>query len=447
MARHKPSFLSIIASIVLIAIQTLIFISTSVNAAATTVSVSPSSLTVGIEQNFAFDIAISDAIDLYAWEFTFFWNPDLLDLANVTEGPFLKGDGRPTFFTYNISAYIGKIVVDCTLLGWIPGVSGTGVLSTLTFHSKGYGECSLDLYNVQLVDSSEQPIPCQASNGYVSVISPHDVAVSLVEVSPLFAPIGDLVNISVSILNQGDYDEILEVTVYANSTIIGTKQTSLGSGSSANVFFTWNTTVYVKGDYVILAAVGSVPGEVDFADNTKTAEDSVTVLTLGHDVSVIAIKLAKTVVGQGFDLIVTVTASNYGIFGETFNVTVYLNSSVLGSQTVSLSSGNKADVIFVKSSSDFSKGIYAMSASAGPVLGETEIGDNTLFEGSIVITIPGDIHGDFVVDIFDAISLANSFNSVSSSPRWDPNADINCDAGIDVYDAIILSNHFSQHYP
>jgi CARDB/Dockerin type I domain len=447
MFRRKPSAISVVAPVLLISLLAPMFISTSVKAMTSTVSVVPSSLTVPIEQNFSVDIAISEVMNLYGWEFTLTWNPDLLAVANVIEGSFLKGDGRPTFFTYNISTYDGKIVVDCTLLGWIPGASGTGILSTLTFNSKSYGECSLDLYNVSLVDSFEQPIPYQTSNGYVRVISPHDVAVSYVEVSPLLAPIGDPVNVNMSIQNEGNYDEVFEVSAYANSTIIWTQQISLSSGSSTNVFFTWNTTTCLKGDYVILAAVGSVPGEVDLVDNTKTAENLVTLLTVGHDVSVIAIKPAKTAIGQGFDLIVTVKTSNYGIFGETFNVTVYLNTSVLGSQAVSLSSGTKTDLIFVKSSSSFSKGIYTLSASASPVLGETEIGDNTLFEGLIVITIPGDIQGDFVVDIFDAINLANAFNSVPSSPGWDPNADINCDTSIDIYDAIILANHFGQRYP
>jgi PKD repeat protein len=57
----------------------------------------------------------------------------------------------------------------------------------------------------------------------------------------------------------------------------------------------------------------------------------------------------------------------------------------------------------------------------------------------------GDINGDGVVDIYDAIQMANAFNTTPSSPKWNPNADLNCDGAVDIYDAIILANHFGQH--
>ena len=58
--------------------------------------------------------------------------------------------------------------------------------------------------------------------------------------------------------------------------------------------------------------------------------------------------------------------------------------------------------------------------------------------------VPGDINGDGVVDIYDAIILANSFNSKPGSPNWNANADINSDGSVDIYDAIILASHFGQ---
>jgi len=447
MFRRKPLMLFIFASLFLLFILKPILLPASVGAITSTVSVAPSFLIVEVEQNFDVDITISDVLNLYGWGLTLTWNPYLLDAVDVIEGPFLKGDGQSTFFTYNISAIDGRMVVDCTLLGWISGVSGGDILSTVTFHSKNYGECPLDMYNLSLIDSYEEPIPYQTANGYVRVISPHDLAVTLVAVSPLLAAIGDPVNINVSIQNQGSYPEVAQVTAYVNSTIIGTQQTSLDDGSSANVSFTWNTTVCAKGDYLILATISPILGEVDLSDNTKTADSLVTILTLGHDVSVVAIKSAKTVIGQGYDLRVTVEVGNYGVFGETFNVTAYLNTTVLGFQTATLSSGTKADLLFVKSSSSFLKGNYTLNASASLVSGETEIDDNTLADGWVIITIPGDIQGDFIVDIFDAISLAAVFGCDPTSLKWNSNADLNNDNNVDIFDAIILANHFNQHYP
>jgi hypothetical protein len=63
------------------------------------------------------------------------------------------------------------------------------------------------------------------------------------------------------------------------------------------------------------------------------------------------------------------------------------------------------------------------------------------------VTIPGDVNGDYTVDIYDAILLAGCFSSHPSSPHWNPNTDINGDNIVDLYDAIILAGHYNQHYP
>jgi hypothetical protein len=59
----------------------------------------------------------------------------------------------------------------------------------------------------------------------------------------------------------------------------------------------------------------------------------------------------------------------------------------------------------------------------------------------------GDINGDGVVNILDAILLANSFLATPSSSNWNPNADINGDGIVNILDAIMLANHFLEHYP
>jgi hypothetical protein len=58
----------------------------------------------------------------------------------------------------------------------------------------------------------------------------------------------------------------------------------------------------------------------------------------------------------------------------------------------------------------FAKGNYTMSAYAWPLPNETDTLDNTLVYGRITVTISGDLNGDFTVDIYDAIILANHYN-------------------------------------
>jgi hypothetical protein len=64
---------------------------------------------------------------------------------------------------------------------------------------------------------------------------------------------------------------------------------------------------------------------------------------------------------------------------------------------------------------------------------------------NVTNTIPGDVNGDGVVNILDAIVLANHFGASIGQPNYVPGADINGDGTINILDAIILSNHFLQH--
>jgi len=136
-------------------------------AGSATVAVSPPSITVSVGQGFSVDVNISSVSDLYGWEFYLGWNSSLLSLVSVNEGPFLMSGGS-TYFTYylNTTSTDEHVVVDCTLEGSIPGVSGDGTLATVTFNTTNAGECPLNLYNVDLRDHSDTLIPCQAISGY-----------------------------------------------------------------------------------------------------------------------------------------------------------------------------------------------------------------------------------------------------------------------------------------
>ena len=136
-----------------------------------TVYVHPSSSTVSPGQTFAIDIRISDVYDLYGWEFNLTWNSNLLDVIDVTEGPFLKQGGE-TFFTYQKNNSAGYILVDCTLLGNVPGVNGSGTLAYVKFYAEKEGDTVLDLHDTILINSLEQEIPHTTNDGNVTISQP-----------------------------------------------------------------------------------------------------------------------------------------------------------------------------------------------------------------------------------------------------------------------------------
>jgi hypothetical protein len=94
---------------------------------------------------------------------------------------------------------------------------------------------------------------------------------------------GYTMNINVTVTNQGDFTETFQVTAYANTTMIETKEVTLTSESSTTVTFTWNTAGFAKGNYTISAYAWPVPGETDTADNRK--EDGWVVISIYCDVN------------------------------------------------------------------------------------------------------------------------------------------------------------------
>ena len=414
----------------------------------TTVSVFPLTVTGSTGQDFSINVTISNVLDLYGWEFKLSWNATLLDVVNVVQGPFLNSGGD-TYFTYKPNATAGYLIADCTLLGMVRGVSGNGILATITFYVKNNGECPLNLYDVILLNSFEQSIPCQIVDGYGYFIQPHDIAVTNASALPLTVLPGNVVDINATVQNQGSSTEVYNVTAYADSEIIGVQSIFLGSGSSVTITFIWNTTGFGKGDYTVSASASVVPGEVDTADNSKAADSIVTILYLGHDVAVISVAPLKTIVGQGYCMFIAVTAKNYGVFSETFDITAYANTTAIQTQIVALESGRSAKLTFIWNTTGFAKGNYTISAVADTVLGETDTSDNSYVDSWVFVTIAGDITGaagspDSRVDMRDIGAICNKFGAKPSSLKWNPNYDINNDGRIDMRDVGIACNNFGK---
>jgi hypothetical protein len=64
---------------------------------------------------------------------------------------------------------------------------------------------------------------------------------------------------------------------------------------------------------------------------------------------------------------------------------------------------------------------------------ETQTADNVLLS-RFVVTILGDIKVDFIIDIYDAITLCNGYNSVPLSSNRNCNSDMNCGKIVDICD-------------
>jgi hypothetical protein len=164
-----------------------------------------------------------------------------------------------------------------------------------------------------------------------------------------------------------------------------------------------------------------------------------------HNVAVTNAQSTKSVIGKGFGDNVTVLVSDTGDYDETFNVTAYANSTVIGTEQVSLNSTEQTTLTFTWNTTDSAYGNYTLSGYAWPVPGETNTADNNFTGGSIAVSIPGDLDGSFKVSRQDLVILTNAYSSKPGDSNWNPNADINGDGKVSLQDLVILTEHYGQH--
>jgi adhesin HecA-like repeat protein len=139
--------------------------------AAAILSIEPASQVIQFGQNASLDVVISDVVDLYAFQLDLAFNPIVLSVVGVGEGPFLPSGGTTTFIAGTIDNDAGTIsALADSLIGLIPGVSGTGSLVELNFNALSLGTSVISLSNVLLLDSGLTPIAVNIANGAVGVV-------------------------------------------------------------------------------------------------------------------------------------------------------------------------------------------------------------------------------------------------------------------------------------
>jgi hypothetical protein len=75
--------------------------------------------------------------------------------------------------------------------------------------------------------------------------------------------------------------------------------------------------------------------------------------------------------------------------------------------------------------------------------------------GNVIVTVPGDVNGDYVVGLPDLVMTAKAYGShcanysyqgEPASPNWNPNADINNDGVVNLVDLVIVAQHYGEQY-
>ena len=100
------------------------------------------------------------------------------------------------------------------------------------------------------------------------------------------------------------------------------------------------------------------------------------------------------------------------------------------------------------STTGFGKGNHTLSIHIEPLSGETDLSDNnsTALE-NVRVTIPGDVDGNYKVDIFDIVLIAGSYLKAEGDPGFDPINDVDDSGIINIFDVVIAANNYLTSWP
>jgi len=168
------------------------------------------------------------------------------------------------------------------------------------------------------------------------------------------------------------------------------------------------------------------------------------------DLAVLSVTPSATVAFQGYPRTIWVNVKNEGPYAATFNVRAYYSATPIGTQTVtSLASGATQTLTFTWDTTGVPYGDYIISATASTLLHyEVDPADNSLSDGTVRVTIPGDCNGDKFVTSADFSILQGAYGSKAPPPPspYDIRADFNEDGYITSADFSVLQGNYGTSW-
>ena len=147
---------------------------------------------------------------------------------------------------------------------------------------------------------------------------------------------------------------------------------------------------------------------------------------------------------QNYTVTVHAEIENTARIVQSIKLRVYANETLIKEfEDTYVLNGTSMAFILEWDTHGFGKGNYTLSAVVEPVPEEINTLNNIL-DCWIIITSPGDINADGIVDIFDIATVALAFGSTPSEPNWNPVADINNDGTVDIFDIVVVAIHFGE---
>ncbi len=194
----------------------------------------------------------------------------------------------------------------------------------------------------------------------------------------------DTVPPSIQILSPYNLTYHLDSVVLAFTVSERTSWIGYSLNNMPNVTITGNTTIrnLPNNSYNIAVSANDTSG------NMNTSKRIWFTIQVLHDVAVLTVENTPDSVFQGEIVNVSLIVANQGSMPENFNTTLYANETILQQwEDLSLQEYTARTLEYDLNTSDMDFGTYLLSAEIPPLPGETDLGDNSLTNGTLTILI------------------------------------------------------------
>jgi len=422
---------------------------------------------------FPINVSIANATDIGSVEFKVGFNSSILNVIDVQIGDIFPEGVTPTIDINNTAGYVHFRAS----LSAPQALNGDGTLANITFHVENLGETAISLYETILLGSDGAPIIHYTSNGYFNNMLIAKIRVDPPEIiDPTMLPpatfqinitIEDVENLYGYMFNLTYNADILtclmvKINVVLNQTSFNTKVLIDDEYGFVWVKVTYKSpsipiTTYEPVAIVTITfqvdAMGASPLHFESTNLTDFGGQPIShevydglFMTLIRDVAVTNVTPLRTQAYQDWLVYINITVRNEGNLTETFNVTLYYDSNIIQTATVTDLAPDEEITLTIPW---FTTGVtachnYTIRGEAERVPYELDTADNIYTDGTIKIKIMGDANGDGVVDVRDLSIIGRAFGAHPGHPRWDPEADLNLDNVIDIRDISKASRNFGK---
>lgn len=233
----------------------------------------------------------------------------------------------------------------------------------------------------------------------------HDVTVVNVVSSTPSVERGQPLAASILVGNEGTTTESFNVSVYFGNTLVNTQQvTDLPSHSGWSFDLNIDTSSSDIGNYTISASIPILANEADTTDNlfiSTPIEIRPYTPPIIHNVAITNVTASNSSVYVGELVQISVNVSNKGTETETFNVSAYYDSLLIGTiLTQAFPPNTYLTLVFSWNTSSVNVGFYDVSATV-ELSTDVDFLDNTFVDGLVEVkTKPPPIHDVAVSNIY-----------------------------------------------